>query len=148
LISDAETRNKWDADLALRFGWAFDRLFVYSKAGVAWGGFNFSQNFSSSQTCTNPALCVFISSTIVSSASRTLTGMVLGFGTELAVADHWIARLEGDYINYGRTDVSFTGTGTFTCPACTPSSSASVFTNTVSQFASKWLVKAALSYKF
>ena len=37
------TRNLWDADVALRVGAAFDRLLVYGKGGVAWGGFDFRE---------------------------------------------------------------------------------------------------------
>jgi len=39
------TKNKWDADIAARFGVAFDRALVYSKAGVVWGRFSFSGTY-------------------------------------------------------------------------------------------------------
>jgi opacity protein-like surface antigen len=71
--------------------------------------------------------------------------MVLGVGVELAVADHWIARVEGDWINYPRTDVTLTGTSSF---VGAPPITTSAFNNLFSEFATKGLIKAALSYKF
>jgi hypothetical protein len=38
-----QTRNRWDAVLAFRGGYAVDRVLFYGKAGVVWGGFRFSE---------------------------------------------------------------------------------------------------------
>jgi outer membrane immunogenic protein len=69
------TRNSWSADLAARAGVAIDRALIYTKIGIASGGFGFS--FSATPQTEN--------------GSGTLAGLLLGGGIEVAVAPHWSA---------------------------------------------------------
>jgi outer membrane immunogenic protein len=87
------TRNLWDADVALRVGAAFDRLLVYGKGGVAWGGFDFRETELPSGD--------FIS------ASRTLPGVLIGIGMEYAFLQNWTAKIEYNYIAYAQMQISF-----------------------------------------
>ena len=144
--SFVQSQNRWDAVVALRGGYAVDRVLFYGKAGVVWGGFRFSEA-STEQILINGALGGSISSS--EEGSKTLTGMLLGFGVEWAFLDNWLFRAEADYLNFPRTDVPFTSSSvctsgvSFVC--VTPTTSG---TGTFSQFASKGLLKIGLSYKF
>ena len=100
-----QTRNQWDAVVALRGGYAVDRVLFYGKAGVVWGGFRFSDAFSRTDVLNG----VLVNSQSSSEdGSKTLTGMLLGVGVEWAFLDNWTFRAEADYLNFPRTDVPFT----------------------------------------
>ena len=138
-----ETKNRWDAAVSLRAGWAVDRLLFYGKAGAVAGGFNFSNNFSDVTTCGGPFGCG--TQTNSSSGSKTLVGMLLGFGFEYAFLENWIFRMEADYLNFPRTDVP----ATFSNSCCGgPGTTVQTGSGTFSQFASKGLLKAGVSFKF
>jgi outer membrane immunogenic protein len=137
-------KNKWDADLALRVGYAFDRVLLYGKAGVAVGGFNFSNNYAYGYTYPNsPASSYGYANT--QNGSNTLYGMLLGIGLEWAFLDNWTTKIEADYINFVAGDLPIancqTGTGSSSSPT-------SCGTRTFSVSASKLLVKLGLNYKF
>jgi outer membrane immunogenic protein len=144
--SFTQTQNRWDAVLAFRGGYAVDRVLFYGKAGVVWGGFRFSE--ASSQSA---ALNGVSEGSINSSedGSKTLTGMLLGFGVEWAFVDNWLFRAEADYLNFPRTDVPFTSSSVCTSGSggCGGGLTASTV-GTFSQFASKGLLKIGVSYKF
>jgi opacity protein-like surface antigen len=138
-----ETRNRWDATLSLRVGYAVDRLLFFGKAGAVVGAFNFSNNSSSITTCGGPVGCG--SSSFSENGSKDLIGMLIGFGFEYAFLDNWIFRLEGDYLNFPRTDVP----STFSNSCCGgPGTTVQTGSGTFSQFASKGLLKAGVSFKF
>jgi len=141
----SETKNRWDAALSLRAGYAVDRLLFYGKAGVVWGGFNFSGSSSDLQTINGD---FFQSSASSFSGSHTLTGMLLGFGVEWAFLDNWLLRFEVDYLNFPRTDVPFTFTNSNTCCGIGATTSTQTGSALVSEFASKGLLKVGVSYKF
>jgi outer membrane immunogenic protein len=85
-FTETETaKNKWDADVAARFGVAFDRALVYGKAGVVWGHFDYS--FSEDGV-------------VEDTASATLTGMLIGLGLEYAFTPNWSAKFEADYLGF------------------------------------------------
>ena len=90
------TRNLWDADVALRVGAAFDRLLVYGKGGVSWGGFSFNEQFTGPGTD---------GETI--NGSRTLPGLLIGVGMEYAFLGNWSAKIEYNYIAYEQTQIGF-----------------------------------------
>jgi outer membrane immunogenic protein len=138
-----ETKNRWDAAVSLRAGWAVDRLLFYGKAGVVWGGFNFSSS-SNEVLCFNATCGVAQSSQF---GSHTLTGMLLGFGIEWAFLDNWLFRMEADYLNFPRTDVSSTFSSSCTL-ICGPTPIVQSGSGVFSEFASKGLLKVGLSYKF
>ena len=140
-----QTRNRWDAVLALRGGYAVDRVLFYGKAGVVWGGFSFS-NANSDVGVANGVTAFSESSS--TDGSKTLTGMLLGFGVEWAFLDNWLFRAEADYLNFPRTDVPFSSSFSCTLGFCGPPTLTQSGTGTFSQFASKGLLKIGLSYKF
>ena len=43
LFSTVSIKNKWDWDIAARFGLAFDRALVYGKAGWVQAGFSWGE---------------------------------------------------------------------------------------------------------
>jgi outer membrane immunogenic protein len=95
--------NKYDATVALRMGYAFDRLLAYGKLGAAWGKFNWT----STETDFPGVGC---ECTSTESAARTLMGLLFGFGFEYALTDQWTAKVEYNYINYGNATANFTTT--------------------------------------
>lgn len=143
---DQHTQNQWDATVALRAGWAFDRILLYGKAGAAIGSFKFSST--SNYMVTNygaiPGNNVF--DNYSEAGNQTLIGMVLGLGLEWAFFDNWIARVEADYINFPRTDVPFTFSQTCSASYCGFASQSG--TSKYSEYADQKLLKVGLSYKF
>jgi len=78
----AESSLDWISTFAGRAGYAFDRWLVYGKLGAAWahGSGSVSMNF--------PGFFGSIS------ASNTVSGWMLGVGTEYALRDNWSVKLE------------------------------------------------------
>jgi outer membrane immunogenic protein len=130
-------RNKWDFDVALRAGFAWDRTLVYGKAGVAWGRFAFNEGFTEPCGFLGPGLC-----SINETGSTTLPGLLLGFGGEYAFASapNWSVKLEYNFIDYFARAVPFNELSTFT--------QATPFVETFSTSATKQIVKVGLNYKF
>jgi outer membrane immunogenic protein len=85
-------RNRWDADLSLRVGYAIDRTLVYGKAGAAFGSFAFKE---------------FDNGGGFSNGQSTLNGLLLGAGIEYALASNWTAKLEYNAIDFVTKDISF-----------------------------------------
>jgi outer membrane immunogenic protein len=79
----AESSLDWVSTLAGRAGYAFDRWLVYGKFGAAWahGSGNVSVGF--------PGFNGF-----AFSGSSTVSGWMLGVGTEYALRDNWSVKLE------------------------------------------------------
>jgi outer membrane immunogenic protein len=90
-------KNDWDADVAFRFGLAYDRFFIYDKIGVMWGNHKF----------TNTQATVPFSN----SGSATLPGLLWGFGIEYALTGQWTVKVETDFVQFAATDMNFTCTG-------------------------------------
>ena len=132
LVASTSIRNKWDYDVAGRFGVAFDRALVYGKAGWVAGRFDWN---SATLNCT------FVCTTTQGSA--TLDGLLIGIGLEYAFFNNWTAKFEYDYLGFGSKNVLFTTTcsGIF----CSPSP---ITTNTQSVSADKHIFKVGLNYKF
>jgi outer membrane immunogenic protein len=125
-----DVRNKWDATVALRGGWAIDRALFFGKLGVAWSRFDF---LSESQCCNvNSPL-------ITDTGSATLPGLLLGVGFEYAIWHNWTGKIEYDYINYGTPTISFLRTSS-------NGSAPSTFTESERQ--NKQIVKFGLNYMF
>jgi outer membrane immunogenic protein len=74
----------WTGTATARVGWAVDRLLFYGRAGAAF--------FFHRSTVVTPALGV-------GEGSATIATWTVGGGVDWAVTEHWIARLEYDYIN-------------------------------------------------
>jgi outer membrane immunogenic protein len=99
-VGDSITRSskaKWIGTATTRLGYAWDRVLVYSKLGAAWAHFDYSDNLASG----------IYSST----ASETRSGWTVGTGIEWAFLDNWSAKVEYDYIDFGRRTVDFAPVG-------------------------------------
>jgi outer membrane immunogenic protein len=127
----ATAKNTRDASVALRLGYALDRLLLYGKVGADWGRLEWT-----SITIDGP-------NTFQNSAERTVTGILLGMGFEYAFFDNWTAKLEYNYINFGHPLVDFTTTcsGPEITPADCPN-----FSHTRRD--EKHILKVGLNYKF
>jgi outer membrane immunogenic protein len=111
-------RNRWDADVALRVGFAIDRTLIYGKAGAAVGSFAFNFDDRAGD---------------FGRGRSTLDGLLLGAGVEYAFASNWTAKLEYNVIDFVAKDVSF-------------NTNAGPLTNTES--ANKQIVKVGVNYRF
>jgi outer membrane immunogenic protein len=125
-------KNNWDADVALRVGVAFDRLLIYGKGGVAWGGFDFRT------TEVNPDGC---GCTVGYHGTATLPGALIGIGMEYAIPSfqNWTAKIEYNYIAFAQTNVNFPETINGVPDG---------FVENESYGATKQLIKFGLNYKF
>jgi outer membrane immunogenic protein len=84
--------------IAGRVGWAWDRLLVYGKGGVAWT--NDKYNWESA-TVLQPSLA----------ANETRWGWMVGAGIEYALAQNWSVKVEYNYLDFGTKRIFFTSTG-------------------------------------
>jgi outer membrane immunogenic protein len=126
-FATATIKNKWDFDVAGRFGIAFDRALVYGKAGWVFGGFDW--NFANRIGYSNQA-------------SDTLNGLLIGLGLEYAVTNNWTAKFEYDYLGFGAKNVKFTEACNSGCVLFNNAG----FTQNVS--ADKHIFKLGLNYLF
>jgi outer membrane immunogenic protein len=125
VTSEFTTRNRWDADVALRLGLtAVERVLAYSKVGVAWGHFDYDSTTS------------FFFGTSIQTGSATLIGLLVGAGLEYALTPSWTAKIEYNYINYLGEDVTL----------ITTSGGVSISTF-ATQSATKHVVKVGANYK-
>ena len=93
-VASARGRNCSSDSGAGRAGWAWDRLLVYGKGGVAWT--NDKYNWESG-TLLQPSLA----------ANETRWGWMLGAGVEYAFLDSWSGKIEYNYINYGTINIAY-----------------------------------------
>lgn len=79
-----------------RVGYAFDRALIYAKGGVAW---------------THDEFSVFrTSGALAASASDTPAGWTVGAGLEYAFAPNWSAKVEYNFIDFGKNRTTFSCT--------------------------------------
>jgi outer membrane immunogenic protein len=88
--ANATASLDWVSTLAPRVGYAFDRWLVYGKFGGAWA-------HASATVSTAINGMPFGSVSI----DQTVTGWVLGVGTEYALRDNWTAKLEYNMMDFG-----------------------------------------------
>jgi outer membrane immunogenic protein len=86
------TDVNWIGTVTGRVGYAWDRVLVYGKGGVAWANEDHSQAFNGVQ---------------VSSTSSTHVGWTVGLGLEYAFGNNWSAKIEYDYIDLGTKNIGF-----------------------------------------
>jgi len=92
-FSRFESRNRWDVDVAARFGWSWGQTLLYGKVGVVWGGFQYIETHDDFPTHHACGPCSV-------SIDRTQPGVLLGVGLEYAFAPNWSAKIEYDYLNF------------------------------------------------
>lgn len=88
------TRNLWDADLTLRLGLPVDRALIYVKGGGAYGAF--SADYREPATPANN-----------DAVSYNKVGWLIGVGLEYALASNWSAKVEYNYVDFGRSTVNW-----------------------------------------
>jgi outer membrane immunogenic protein len=84
--------------VALRYGTTWDRVFLYSKLGVAWSRDEYTI------VSTVPGVPASFS------GDETRWGWMSGIGIELALAGNWSIKGEYNYMSLGKEQVSFSGT--------------------------------------
>jgi len=84
----------WTSTVALRVGWAWDRLMIYAKGGGA---------FDSDRSSAVQLGGVDLGSTLRS-------GWNVGGGVEYALTEHWIARFAYDWLKFDSKIIAFGGT--------------------------------------
>src|SRR5215468_3710914 len=92
--TEASVKLDWLSTFAARFGYAFDRWLVYGKAGGAWA--HATANISSSVVVPG-----FGGVGGGGTIDRSVSGWMLGFGTEYALWDGWTAKIEYNMIDFG-----------------------------------------------
>ncbi len=76
----------WLATLSGRIGFApWERVLIFAKGGAAWAGETLTSTFNITTV----------------TANRTQLGWMIGGGAEWAFADHWSAKIEYDYFDFG-----------------------------------------------
>jgi outer membrane immunogenic protein len=87
------TKTEWTSTLTGRIGAAFDRLLVYGKGGVAFAhDHNTFTDFLGASSA---------------SVNTNRTGWTAGAGVEYALAQNWTAKLEYDYLGFGKETLNF-----------------------------------------
>jgi outer membrane immunogenic protein len=81
------SNNRWISTLAARFGWAFNNVLFYGKAGGGWVGNN---GFTVTDLTTGTS--------ISGSGNNTSSGWLLGAGIEWAFLNNWTIKFEYDYL--------------------------------------------------
>jgi opacity protein-like surface antigen len=102
-FSRFESRNRWDADVAFRLGYAADRSLIYGKAGVAWGGFDFTEwhdDFPTTHGCPGGGTCSV-------TFTETRPGLLLGGGWEYAVSNYLTFKVEYNFIAFRKGDIPY-----------------------------------------
>jgi outer membrane immunogenic protein len=93
-IHTANTKKDFLATLTGRLGVAFDRGLLYGKAGVAW---------------VHDDHWITIPGTTFSKTGVTRTGWTVGAGYEYAFAAGWSAKIEYNFMDFGKHTSSITG---------------------------------------
>jgi outer membrane immunogenic protein len=89
-----QTKVNWLATVAGRVGYAWDRLLVYAKGGVAFADEKFT-HFDTD----DPG--------IFFKDDQTRTGWMVGGGLEVALGGNWSAKGEYNYMDFGKKSVLF-----------------------------------------
>jgi outer membrane immunogenic protein len=114
--------NQTDTDfvgvLGGRFGYAWDRVLLYGKAGGAWANDKYSvfTNTTFSVGNGSPAPVTVTSGTLVDDATVNRFGYMLGAGVEYALTQQWSVKAEYEYLDFGRQRTTLTPTTTVVSP--------------------------------
>jgi outer membrane immunogenic protein len=91
-----QAKTDWLASATGRIGYAFDRVLVYGKGGIAFDRDRYNAiNLATLAPTFNPT------------ASTTRTGWVAGVGAEWAFADNWSVFAEYDHYGFGKKTLNF-----------------------------------------
>jgi len=87
------SNDSWLTTVAARFGFAYDCLWLYGKAGSGWVG---NKGFTVTNLTTGAS---------ITGSNKSSNGLLLGGGVEWAFANNWTVKVEYDYL--GLTNRSF-----------------------------------------
>jgi outer membrane immunogenic protein len=88
IVASSSGGSAYVSTLAARFGFAFDRVFLYGKAGIGWLGA--SGDVAIANLTTGDVIAL--------SGSGSRTGWVFGAGIEWGFADNWSVKFEYDVL--------------------------------------------------
>jgi outer membrane immunogenic protein len=117
LFSRFASRNRWDADVALRLGFVQGSNLFYAKAGVAVGSFRYIEthdDFPTTHGCPGQAFVngAFVNGQCDVSISQTKVGWLVGLGWEhVLFIPHWTFKAEWNYIDYGTHNIAYPSAG-------------------------------------
>jgi outer membrane immunogenic protein len=94
--ANRSSKATWMGTATTRLGYAWDRVLIYSKIGAAWAHFDYND------TVNIAGVNVFNSG-----ASENRSGWTVGTGIEWAFLGGWSAKVEYDYLDFGRRTVDF-----------------------------------------
>jgi len=95
--TNATASLDWVSTLAARAGYAFDRWLVYGKVGGAWA--HASASITSSVVVPGVG-GIGVGGTI----NQTVSGLLLGVGTEYALSGNWSAKIEYNMMDFGNNN--------------------------------------------
>ena len=99
VIFNCHAKTDWMADITGRLGVVVDKALIYIKGGVAWA----DNSYSLGNVITTPGGSFALNG----SAGDTQTGGLLGIGVEYAFMPNWSAKIEYNYIDFGKTTLNF-----------------------------------------
>jgi len=102
----AYANEPWFATVTGRIGYAWDDLLFYGRGGVAWMDVNYRQDD------LNFAGAVAFSQQI----NDVRTGFTAGVGLEYGLTEHWSARIEYNFFDFGTKTYNFNNLSTTTGP--------------------------------
>ena len=113
-----QTDTDFVATLGGRFGYAWDRVLLYGKAGGAWAHDKYSVFTNKTFTVGNgsPPPVTVISGTLVDAATVNRFGYMLGAGVEYALTPHWSVKAEYEYLDFGRQRTTLAPVTTIVSP--------------------------------
>lgn len=99
-ILSCKTEVNWTGDISARLGFlASDRLMVFVKGGLAFADFDYSAG--------NVITLGGGGVSLTTSLSDTRVGGLLGMGAEYAFLPNWTAKIEYNYMDFGKENYSF-----------------------------------------
>jgi outer membrane immunogenic protein len=119
-------KNNYLSTFGARFGYAFDRVLVYGKAGGAWTQDDFDLTASDGSEL---------------SGRFDRLGWMLGGGAEYAITDNWTVKAEYNYLNFGTKNEVLT-------PNATDLATATITADANDTKLTVHLVKVGLNYIF
>jgi outer membrane immunogenic protein len=128
-------RLEWFGTVRGRIGIAFDRVLPYFTGGWAYG----NRTFDGTVTATNPTTGAVLGQTAFTTSSNLTNGWTVGGGVEWAFWDHWTAKFEYLYIDFGNRNDN-NGNFVIVAPAGTFGVTTSHFTDNIA--------RAGVNYKF
>ena len=95
LVLTCSTDHDWVATVAGRFGVTYDRVLFYVKGGVAWAQTTYAASLNLGGV------------SVTTSVDETRLGALFGTGIEYAFLPGWSAKVEYNYIDFGKDDYNF-----------------------------------------